>query len=187
MSMDEVKHRTERVDEAINEVITESDAGLAAVSRAVSDVNETLAVHAAWTEERFESVDDRLASLARIQVMASSKVEMQIVGIESHLRGFGVSLSAMMQTLSRLDQNQAALLQDHSAMVQRAERLEQHQEASRQELAMLVETMRGLTARVGEVLACAISDEMRQHTKRLAGLDEPADCEGSAARADIPS
>ncbi|WP_117213162.1 hypothetical protein [Allorhizocola rhizosphaerae] len=162
MSKQEVKRRTEKVDETIDEVLTDSEPALATVARAVRDVNETLAVHAAWTEERFETVDDRLVSLARIQVMTSSKMEMQIAGIESRLLGFGVGQSGITQTMSKVDQNQGALLQGHVAMFQKVERLEQNQEALQQGQANLVETMHGLTARVGEVLALAISDEMKE-------------------------
>jgi hypothetical protein len=162
MSNQEVKRRTERVDEVIEEVLADSDAALASVARAVRDVNETLAVHAAWTDERFEAVDDRLVSLARIQVMTSSKVEMQIAGIDSRILGFGVSLSSIGQTLSKMEQSQGALVQGHVAMFQKVERLEQGQEVLQQGQATLVDTMHGLTTRVTEVLAVAITDEIKE-------------------------
>jgi hypothetical protein len=151
VSTRDVQRRTEGVDEVLNEVLVGSDTALATVAKAVRDVNETLAVHAAWTEERFEAVDDRLVSLARVQFMTSSKVDMQLAAIESRLIGFGVSQSGIGPTLSKVEQNQAALMQ--------------RQDALQQELATLVETMQGLTARVGEALACAISEEMQQHMK----------------------
>ncbi|WP_162907216.1 hypothetical protein [Allorhizocola rhizosphaerae] len=168
--MDEIKRRTDRVDEAINEVIAESDVGPATVGKAVRDVNETLAVHAAWTDERFEKVNDRLVSLARIQVMTSSKVEMQIARIESRLAGLGVGQSQIGQSLSKLEQSQAALLQRDTALFQRVERLEQGQEALQQGLTLLAETVQGLTTRVGEVLAFAISDEMDQRLTKEADM-----------------
>ncbi|WP_162907698.1 hypothetical protein [Allorhizocola rhizosphaerae] len=139
----------ERVDQAIGEVLTGADPALATIAKAVCDVNETLAVHAAWTEKRFEAVDKRLVSLARIFVMTSSKFDTQIAGFDSRLLGFGVGQSGMGRTLSKLEQNQAALAQG--------------QDALQQQLATLMETMQGLTTRVGEVLAIAITDEMAQH------------------------
>ncbi|WP_117211126.1 hypothetical protein [Allorhizocola rhizosphaerae] len=166
MSKHGVERRTGKVDEMLGEVLVGSDAAVATVAKAICDVNETFAVHAAWTEERFETVDDRLVSLARIQVMASSKVEMQIAGIDSRIRGFEASQSGMRQTLSKLEHNHAVLMQDHAAMCQKVERLELGQEALQQGLAALVETMRGLTVRVGEVLAHAISEELKHHVTR---------------------
>ncbi len=159
----EVRRRTDNVDEVINKVAVESDGALATVARAVRDVNETLAVHAAWTEERFEAMDERLISLARIAAMASSKVEMQVAGMDARVLGFGVWQTGIGQTLSKVEQHQAALIQGHVAMFQKVERLEQGQEALQQGQVTLVETMQGLTTRVGEVLAFAISDEMKQH------------------------
>lgn len=153
MSEQEVKRRTEKVDETMGEVLSDGDPALAIVAKAVRDVNETLAVHAAWTEERFEAVDKRLVSLARIFVMTSSKFETQIAGFDSRLLGFGVGQSGMGRTLSKLEHNQMDLMQG--------------QEALQQQLETFIETMQGLTARVGEVLALAISDEMAQHVSRL--------------------
>ncbi|WP_117211511.1 hypothetical protein [Allorhizocola rhizosphaerae] len=66
-------------------------------------------------------------------------------------------------------QSQAALLQRDAAMLQQVERVEQSQEVLQQGLTMLVEAMQGLTARVGEVLAYAISDEMNRHMTKPAG------------------
>ncbi len=153
------------MEEVLGEVLVGSDTAVATVAKAVRDVNETLAVHAAWTEERFEAMDERLVSLARVQVMTCTKVEMHLAGIDARLIGFGVGQSGMGQMLSKLEQNQAALMQDHVAMLQKAERLEQSQEVLQQGLATLVEKMQGLTARVGEVLAFAIADEMRLRMK----------------------
>ncbi len=169
VSNNEVMRRTDGVDEVLGEVLVGSETALATVAKAVRDVNETLAVHAAWTDERFEAVDDRLVSLARVQAMTCGKVEMQMAGIELRMLGFGVGQSGMEQTLSKLEQNQAALMQDHVAMFQKAERLEEGQEALQQGLATLVETIHGLTTRVGEALAYAISDEMRRHMTKPAG------------------
>ncbi len=153
------------MDEVLGEVPVGSDTALATVAKAVRDVNETLAVHAAWTDERFEAMDARLLSLAHVQVMTSTKVEMHLAGIEARLIGFGISQSGMGRTLSKLEQNQAALMQDHVAMLQKAERLEQGQEVLQQGLATLVENMQGMTTRVGEVLAFAIAEEMRLRMK----------------------
>ncbi len=178
MSMDEVKRKTDRVDEMIGELVAGPDADLAVVGKAVRDVNETLAVHAAWTEERFEAVLDRLVSLARVLVMTSSKIEMHIAGIDSRLPGLAVSLSGIAQTLSNLEQDQAVLLQRDMAMLQKFERLEQSQEALQHGLTMYAETVQSLTTRVGEVLADAISDEIDQHMtdqRQRAGLIRP-DC-----------
>ncbi|HEX6684822.1 MAG TPA: hypothetical protein VF062_18600 [Candidatus Limnocylindrales bacterium] len=58
----EVKRRTDKVHQDMSEVIV-NGGPLMAVARGVQDVNETLAIHAAWTEERFDVVEERLGGL----------------------------------------------------------------------------------------------------------------------------
>ncbi len=69
----------DEAEEVTAGVVPESklDSGLSTVAKAVRDVNETLAVHAAWTEERFEAVDERLMDLARVlqQVLTTIRLD----------------------------------------------------------------------------------------------------------------
>lgn len=58
VTAEETKRRIRKVHRDMDEVIVTSGA-LAVLARSVQDVNETLSIHAAWTEERFDKVDER--------------------------------------------------------------------------------------------------------------------------------
>lgn len=58
----EMKRRTDKVHKEMSEVIV-NGGPVSAVAKGVQAVNETLAHHAAWTEERFEQVEERLGGL----------------------------------------------------------------------------------------------------------------------------
>lgn len=92
VSTEEVKRRTERVGKEIDEVIEVSEGSLAVVAKCVRDVNETLAIHAAWTDERFDQVESRLSGIERGQL-----------ALQHGQSALSLGQAALMQKLDRLD------------------------------------------------------------------------------------
>lgn len=87
----ETKRRTDRVHKDMDEVIV-NGGPLSAMARGVQDVNETLAIHAAWTEERFDGVEDRLGGL-----------ELGQQNIRADLAGLSTRLDHLDTKVDRLD------------------------------------------------------------------------------------
>ena len=101
MATDHIKRGTEKISKDIDEVIVRTDGALKVVATAVQEVNETLAVHAAWTEERFDQVHERLAGLETGQRTLRADLSRLEAGVRADMRGLEKSLRHDMSRMER--------------------------------------------------------------------------------------
>jgi hypothetical protein len=134
-----MKRRTDKVHRDMSEVIV-NEGPLSAVAKGVQDVNETLAHHAAWTEERFERVEDRLGGLELGQQAIVESVD-------------GLSM--------RVGNLEVAFVGMRADMVRMEERLVDRIDGLALTVDGLALTVNGLAVRVDKVLAFAIKDELK--------------------------
>jgi hypothetical protein len=147
---------TERIHEEMNQVIAEGGA-VATVARAVDALNLSLAHHAAWTEERFDKVDqrfdevdDRLGSLEQGQLrlvrdlnQLNYKVDKGFARVDARMDRFEIRLDGLEAKIDGVEANAAMR---HASLEAKFDRM---------------------SARVEEVLSFAIRDE-----RRVDGLNE---------------
>ncbi|HZM79070.1 MAG TPA: hypothetical protein VFC19_25350 [Candidatus Limnocylindrales bacterium] len=86
----EVKRRTDKVYREMSEVIV-NEGPVSAVAMGVQDVNVTLAHHAAWTEERFEGVEERLGGLE----LGQQAIREDIAGLTVKVDGLDTKVTSL--------------------------------------------------------------------------------------------
>lgn len=94
----ETERRTDKVHKDMDEVIVNSGP-LSAVARNVQDVNETLAIHAAWTEERFDGVEERLGGLE----LGQQNIRADIAGLSTRVDRLDIKVDRLDTRVDRLD------------------------------------------------------------------------------------
>lgn len=94
----EVKRRTDKVHHDMSEVIV-NGGPLVAVARGVQAVNETLATHAAWTEERFDMVEERLGGLE----LGQQAIREDIAGVTVRLGNLETANVGMRAEMARME------------------------------------------------------------------------------------
>jgi hypothetical protein len=170
----EVKRRTDKVHKEMDEVIV-NGGPLSAVAQGVQAVNVTLAHHAAYTEERFERVEDRLESLelgqhaivesinglnTRVGNLETAHVAMhaEMGRMEARLTGKIDGLAGRVDGLAGTVNGLAGRVDGLAGTVNG---LAGRVDGLAGTVNGLVGTIDGLTVRMDKVLAFAIKDELK--------------------------
>ena len=132
----EMKRRTDTVHRNMSEVIV-NGGPLSAVAKGVQDVNETLAHHAAWTEERFEMVEDRLGSLD----LGQQHIREDLAGLTVRVGSLETAFVGMRADMVRMETRIRDDIDEMQSQI--------HGDISQ------------LAVRVDKVLAFAIKDELK--------------------------
>jgi len=103
----EVKRRTDKVYREMSEVIV-NEGPVSAVAMGVQDVNVTLAHHAAWTEERFEGVEERLGGLE----LGQQAIREDIAGLTVKVDGLDTKVTGIASRVGNLEIVQIGMLAD---------------------------------------------------------------------------
>lgn len=173
MTAEEVKRKTAKIYADMEEVKMDNDGPVAAVATAVQELNQTTAVHAAWTEERFDKVDEgfdtvdkrfdevdrRLNVLEKGQCDIRQAMSRMETGIREDMR---MRENALVWHVTKVE---SGIRQDMSKMESGIRQdMAKMEKGIRQDMAKSETAIRGdiaqLTARVEQVLSFAIRDEM---------------------------
>lgn len=117
-------------------------------------VNETLAHHAAWTDERFEGVEERLGGL----YLGQQHVREDLAGLSMKMDGMS----------SRVGNLEFAFVGVRADMVRMETRIRGDVGQARSEIRGDIDL---LAVRLDKVLSCAVKDEL----KLAAARPDPAD------------
>lgn len=142
----EVKRRTDKVHRDMSEVIV-NEGPLSAVAMGVQAVNETLAHHAAWTEERFEIVEDRLGSLE----LGQQNIREDIAGLTGKVDGLSI----------RVGNLETAHVAMHAEMGRMEARLSSKIDGLAVRVDGIAVGIDKLAVRVDKVLAFGTKDELK--------------------------
>jgi hypothetical protein len=120
----EVKRRTDQVHRDMSEVI---------VNEGIQAVNETIAHHAAWTDERFERVEERLGGLE----LGQQTIVNSLNGLTIRVGNLETAYIAIYAQMGRMEERLSGKIDGLTPQID------------------------GLAVRMDRVLAFAIKDERR--------------------------
>jgi hypothetical protein len=143
----ETKRRTDQIHRETSEVIVDGGP-LAAVAGGVQAVNETLAIHAAWTEERLEAAEERLGGLE----LGQAAIREDIAGLTTRVGNLEVGFVGMRADMVRMEER---IRGDMATMETRL----------RGDMATMETRIRSdfdkLAVRIDKVISFAVKDEPR--------------------------
>jgi hypothetical protein len=146
----EAKRRIDKVREEMSEVIV-NGGPLTAVAQGVQDVNETIAHHAAWTEERFDKVEERLGGLE----LGQMEIREDISRLDTKVDRLCDRVDGLATRMGNLE---IASVGMRAEMVRMEQRLETRMDRMRDEIRGDIDK---LAVRMDKVIAFAVRDGLK--------------------------